>query len=70
MMLMCSVVKANILFLGKKYHCFDRQIASFAEYEDQASETKIGIEHYHSKLLWSNVSITIQIKFSKSSLAA
>jgi len=33
-------------------------------------KNKIGIENYHSKLLWRDVSITIQIKFAESSLAS
>jgi hypothetical protein len=33
-------------------------------------ENKIGIENYHSKFLWCDISITIQIKFTESSLAA
>jgi hypothetical protein len=32
-------------------------------------KNEIGIENYHSKLLWRDVSITIQIKFAESSLA-
>ena len=33
-------------------------------------KNEIGIENYHSKLLWRDVSITIQIKFAESSLAS
>lgn len=33
-------------------------------------EDKTGVETYHSKLIWRDVSVTIQIEFAESSLAA